>query len=77
MKAGGLLYTCTDVPDLHAWMVSHLEAFPLFDRVPDDEMVNDEVVNATRTATEEGRKVERNKGSKDWSVWRRIEDGPY
>lgn len=29
----GLLYTITDVHDLHLWMVSHLDAHPLFERL--------------------------------------------
>ena len=40
LKVGGLLYTITDVPDLHEWMVSHLDAFPLFERLSEDEIDN-------------------------------------
>ncbi|KAM0786045.1 hypothetical protein ACM66B_006857 [Microbotryomycetes sp. NB124-2] len=40
LKLGGLLYTITDVPDLHDWMTSHLAAFPLFKRLTEDE-IND------------------------------------
>ena len=35
----GLLYTITDVIELHEWMVSYLAASPLFERVGDAEMV--------------------------------------
>jgi len=34
------LYTITDVPDLHTWMVSHLAAFPLFKRLTEEEIDN-------------------------------------
>jgi tRNA (guanine-N7-)-methyltransferase len=35
----GLAYTVTDVEDLHNWMVSHFEAFPLFQRLDENELV--------------------------------------
>jgi hypothetical protein len=40
MKVGGILYTITDVRDLHEWMVEHLDAHPLFERIPDEECVS-------------------------------------
>lgn len=70
MKPGGLLYTITDVPDLHDWMVSHLEGFPRFERIEADE--NDEVVKQVRVSTEEGKKVERNNGLKLLAVYKRV-----
>lgn len=70
MKSGGLLYTITDVPDLHDWMVSHLDGFPSFERIEADE--NDEVVKQVRVSTEEGKKVERNNGLKLLAVYRRV-----
>lgn len=39
LRPGGLLYTVTDVKDLHDWMVKHLEEHPLFERIPDSELV--------------------------------------
>jgi tRNA (guanine-N7-)-methyltransferase len=39
LRSGGLLYTVTDVKDLHDWMVKHLEEHPLFERIPDSELV--------------------------------------
>lgn len=39
MKIEGILYTITDVRDLHEWMVEHLEAHPLFERISDQECV--------------------------------------
>ena len=39
MQDGGLFYTITDVRDLHDWMVEHLEAHPLFERVDEEQLV--------------------------------------
>lgn len=88
LRPGGYLYTITDVPDLHTWMVSHLASFPLFKRLTDEEIemgiaggeTEEErdgekaVMEAVKRRTEEGRKVERNGVGKEWSVWRRIEE---
>lgn len=35
-----IVYTITDVKDLHDWMVLHFEEHPLFDRVLGDELVS-------------------------------------
>lgn len=40
LKPGGLLYTITDVPDLHTWMMSHLTPHPLFHRLTQEEIDN-------------------------------------
>ena len=39
LKLGGLVYTVTDIEDLHNWMTSHIENFPLFERVEECEYV--------------------------------------
>jgi tRNA G46 methylase TrmB len=36
----GLLYTITDVLELHQWMCTHFEGHPLFERVPLEELVS-------------------------------------
>ncbi|GAA5905542.1 hypothetical protein JCM6882_004780 [Rhodosporidiobolus microsporus] len=96
LRPGGLLYTITDVPDLHTWMTGHIADFPLFKRLTDEEIDNiglesgegvvgyegselqrdreRAVMEAVKRRTEEGRKVERNNGGKQWSVWRRLPD---
>jgi len=56
-------------------MVHHLTAFPLFERIPDEELKGDPIVQQVRTSTEEGKKVERNKGEKWLACFRRLE-GP-
>lgn len=96
LRPGGLLYTITDVPDLHVWMTGHIGNFPLFQRLTEEEINNlgresgegvqgyegselqcereKAVMEAVKRKTEEGRKVERNKAGKEWSVWRRLPD---
>lgn len=71
-KGEGLLYTCTDVPDLHEWMVSKLEEHPLFERLSDVEVDNDPVIPLVLNNTEEGMKVIREGRDKQVSIFRRI-----
>ena len=76
LRPGGIVYTITDVRDLHEWMVKHLEEFPLFERVSEEELRKEgkgDVLDAVRQSTEEGKKVERNKGDKWLACFRRIE----
>lgn len=96
LRVDGILYTITDVKDLHLWMVKHLDEHPLFERISDEECVSklnkeildecvylqykqekDPVVPHVRDATEEGKKVARNKGDKYLACYRRIEDPFY
>lgn len=37
---GGIIYTVTDVKDLHEWMVMHFEEHPLFKRITEEELVS-------------------------------------
>lgn len=73
LAPGGLLYTATDVKDLHDWMVENLNAHPLFDRIPNEEIFFDPVVNCVLEKTEEGIKVARNNGDKYLAVYKRLE----
>lgn len=76
MRPGGIVYTITDVRDLHDWMKSHLDAFPLFQAVDEDTLRVEgkgPILDAVYTSTEEGKKVERNKGDKWLACFRRIE----
>jgi tRNA (guanine-N7-)-methyltransferase len=74
LAPGAKLYTITDVKELHEWHVNKCDSHPLFERIPDDsdEMRQDPCVHAMKTETEEGKKVERNGGSKYYAVYRRI-----
>lgn len=79
LRVGGLVYTVTDVEDLHLWMVKHLEDFPLFERVSEDRLREEgkgPIVDAVLSGTEEGKKVERNGGKKYFAAFVRIEDRP-
>lgn len=76
LRPGGIVYTITDVRDLHEWMLAHLAAFPLFEPVSGDALRAEgkgPVLDAVFSATEEGKKVERNKGDKWLACFRRIE----
>lgn len=77
VRPGGVVYTITDVEDLHNWMVTHFNSHPSFERVPEDEQEADQCVLVMRTETEEGKKVERNKGEKFVALFRRLEDPPW
>ena len=76
LRPGGIVYTITDVKDLAEWMNAHLSAFPLFESV-DTETLRAEgkgpILDAVWNSTEEGKKVERNKGEKWLACFRRIE----
>nr|CAG4650418.1 EOG090X0BSB [Sida crystallina] len=74
LAEGGLVYTITDVKDLHEWMVTHLEQHPLFERLTEEELEKDVVVPKLYESSEEGQKVTRNKGDKFLAVFRRIPD---
>ncbi|ETS00361.1 hypothetical protein M419DRAFT_83538 [Trichoderma reesei RUT C-30] len=70
LRPGGIIYTITDVEALHEWMVEHLDAHPSFERVSKEEEESDECVKIMLSETEEGKKVERNKGLKFVALFR-------
>ena len=74
LRPGGLLYTITDVRDLHNWMAAHCDAHPMFTRLSDAELADDPCVPIMRTYTEEGQKVERENRVKYIAVFRRLPD---
>ncbi|ODQ67615.1 hypothetical protein NADFUDRAFT_82044 [Nadsonia fulvescens var. elongata DSM 6958] len=76
VKPGGIVYTITDVLDLHEWMVKHLQAHPLFERLDKEWEDQDICVQTMREETEEGKKVARNKGSKYVACFRRLDNPP-
>lgn len=75
LKDGGIIYTITDVLDLHEWMVKHLDQHPLFERLSKEWEDEDPCVGVMRISTEEGKKVERNKGDKYVACFRRLANG--
>lgn len=74
LREGGLIYTITDVLEVHEWMVLHLSQHPLFERLTKEEEESDPVVIKLFESTEEGQKVTRNKGEKWAAVFRRLAD---
>lgn len=74
LRPDGILYTITDVLDLHEWMKKHLDEHPMFERLLEEEENSDECVEIMTNATEEGKKVSRNNGSKYIACYRRIKN---
>lgn len=74
VRPGGIVYTITDVKDLHEWMVKHLAAHPLFERLTKEEEDADPCVALMLVETEEGKKVARNEGDKYVACFRRKEN---
>jgi tRNA (guanine-N7-)-methyltransferase len=74
LRPGGIIYTITDVEDLHNWIVQHFNAHPSFERVPEEQQNTDECVEVMETETEEAMKVTRNGGQKFVALFRRLED---
>lgn len=73
MKVGGLVYTATDVDELHQWMTSHLESHPLFTRLSPEEACQDPVVHVTLNATHESKKAKKEQRGAQYAVFRRTE----
>ncbi|KAF2900657.1 hypothetical protein ILUMI_05536 [Ignelater luminosus] len=74
LAVGGMVYTVTDVKDLHDWMVQHFVEHPLFERVSESDADSDPITEKLYSSTEEGQKVSRNNGDKFLAIFRRIED---
>jgi len=69
---GGIVYTATDVEELHHWMTNHFLEHPLFERLTDAELENDKVVPLVLGSSEESKKVDKSQGKKFLAVFRRI-----
>ncbi|XP_064555456.1 tRNA (guanine-N(7)-)-methyltransferase [Drosophila montana] len=72
LRSGGLVYTMTDVEDLHKWIVSHMTQHPLYERLRDEEANADPITPKLYQSSEEGAKVVRNKGDHFLAIFRRI-----
>jgi len=73
LKIGGIAYTATDVEDLHQWMVQHFEMHPLFERIPNEELKDDPVIEIILNNTEEAKKVQKANGKKFLAVFKRVD----
>ena len=75
MRPGGILYTITDVEELHVWMKEHCNEHPCFESIDSHkELSNDICVKLISFETEESKKVDREGRSKHVGVYRRIKD---
>lgn len=74
VRPGGIVYTITDVKDLHEWMKGHLDNHASFERLSPEEEESDICVQTMRVETEEGKKVARNNGEKFVACYRRVEE---
>ncbi len=77
LQPGGIVYTITDVKDLHDWMVKYLGEFPLFERIEEADLIalgKGPIIQAMREDTEEGKKVARNNGDKWLACFKRLDD---
>ena len=79
LRPGAIVYTITDVEDLHLWMAKHFDEHQSFHRVEEADLLSegDQCIAAMKTETEEGKKVERNNGKKFTAYWKRLEDPPW
>jgi len=76
LRPGGIIYTITDVRDLHDWINLHFENFPLFEAINENVLRLEglsAIVDAVYNSTEEGKKVERNGGEKWLACFRRLD----
>ncbi|CBZ49598.1 putative tRNA(guanine-N(7)-)-methyltransferase [Neospora caninum Liverpool] len=76
LRPGGLLYTVTDVEDLHRWMRKSCLLHPLFEEVPLTDLEDDPCLAAIESDTEEGMKVKRMGQPCYTCVFRRIGELP-
>ncbi|XP_016982539.1 tRNA (guanine-N(7)-)-methyltransferase [Drosophila rhopaloa] len=72
LRKGGLVYTMTDVEDLHKWIVAHMEEHPLYERLTEAEAEADHITPKLYQSSEEGAKVVRNKGDHFLAIFRRL-----
>ncbi|XP_066440489.1 tRNA (guanine-N(7)-)-methyltransferase [Eleutherodactylus coqui] len=77
LRVGGLVYTITDVEEVHYWMVTHFTEHPLFERVTKEQLADDIIIEKLGTSTEEGKKVQRNKGQNFLAVFCRVENSTF
>eukprot|EP00934_Nitzschia_sp_Nitz4_P001847 Nitzschia sp. Nitz4//scaffold362_size15054//13434//14288//NITZ4_008903-RA/size15054-processed-gene-0.3-mRNA-1//1//CDS//3329549253//1847//frame0 len=81
LKPKGRLYCITDVKELHEWHVAKCDAHPLFRNLAKSDEngtsaleKEDPCIHAMKTETEESKKVDRNKGSKYYAVYERVDN---
>lgn len=76
LRPGGLLYTVSDVKELEDWMIEHLDASPLFERLTEEEAKADPVLEYVVNSSEDAVRSEKKKLQKHYAVHRRRPDPP-
>ncbi|XP_050528125.1 tRNA (guanine-N(7)-)-methyltransferase [Daktulosphaira vitifoliae] len=74
LAEGAMVYTVTDVKDLHDWMTKHFCEHGLFESVNESYLKDDPVVEKLFESSEEGKKVTRNQGDKFLAVFKRLKN---
>lgn len=57
MAAQGIIYTITDVISMNEWIVESFDGHPLYERLSEEELALDPLVELIYETTEEGQKV--------------------
>ncbi|CUG92448.1 tRNA guanine-N(7)-methyltransferase, putative [Bodo saltans] len=78
LRPGGLIYTVSDVEGLETWMISCLDACPLFRRLSDEEISSqcsnhDDIVKIVIDSSEDAQRTARKGLKKNYAVHVRIE----
>ena len=68
----GMIYIITDVEDLFNWMDSSLQSHPLFERVPEEELVEDLILPIIKTCSEDAQRTLEKNLPEYYSVFRRL-----
>jgi len=76
LREEGLVYTATDVEELHQWMTEHISSHPLFEPLTADLKAEDPILPLLPHCTEEGKKVARAAGQVYTACFKRVKD-PY
>ncbi|XP_050190736.1 tRNA (guanine-N(7)-)-methyltransferase [Myiozetetes cayanensis] len=74
LRPGGLVYTVTDVPELHQWMLQHFGEHPLFEPLTPAQLAADPLVPLLPAVTEEGQRAQRAGRPPRTAVFRRRPD---
>ena len=75
LRPDGILYTITDVKELHLWMEKHCNKHPCFESIKWSEQASDDICIKLMTfETEESKKVDREGRNKYIGVYRRVGD---
>ena len=75
LRPGGIIYTITDVEDLHLWTEFHCKNHPCFEQITSKiNLTQDSCVQLMQTETEESKKVDREGREKYIGVFKRVEN---